>query len=161
MSQFHRPATYKDGLVVLNHLRPEDKEEMKGTGLPLLHVPFGVFLSEHATYFHDTDGSPAGLAGVVRLSPTEGQIWMLCTPLITTKPHTFVRGAKKWLKEVEKDYKLLWNIADVRNSVHHKLLKHLGFKALRTVPVGPDALPYFEIVKLCAQWPPQQRQEQQ
>ena len=29
MSQYHRPATYKDGLVVLNHMRPEDKEEMK------------------------------------------------------------------------------------------------------------------------------------
>ena len=71
-----------------------------------MHVPFGVLISEHATFFHDTDGSPAGLAGVVRLSPIEGQIWMLCTPLITTKPHTFVRGARKWLKEVEKDYDL-------------------------------------------------------
>ena len=74
------------------------------------------------------------------IKPTEGQIWMLCTPLIVTKPHTFVRGAKAWLREVESDYKLLWNVADVRNTVHHKLLKHLGFRALRTVPIGPDAL---------------------
>ena len=150
MSQYHRPATYKDGLLVLNNIRPEDLREVHGMGSSPLHVPFGVLISEHATFFHDTDGSPAGLAGVVRLSPVEGQIWMLCTPLITTKPHTFVRGARKWLKEVEKDYDLLWNLADTRNDVHHKLLKHLGFRALRTVPTGPQQIPYFEIVKLCA-----------
>lgn len=147
---YHRPASFGDALRVLNDMRPEDKAEVIGMGVPPLHAPFGVLISEHATYFHDVDGSPAGMAGVVRQSPTEGQIWMLCTPLITTKPHTFVRGAKRWLKDVEKDYKVLWNLADARNVVHHKLLKHLGFKALRTVPTGPQLLPYFEIVKLCA-----------
>ena len=150
MSKYHRPATYRDGLSVLNELRPEDKQEVEGMGFPLLHVPFGLLISEHPTFFHDVDGSPAGIAGVVRLSETEGQIWMLCTPLITTKPITFVRGAKEWLREVEREYKLLWNLADARNHVHHKLLKHLGFKALRIQPVGPELLPYYEIVKLCA-----------
>ena len=147
----HRPATVKDGMVVLKEMRPEDKAEVVGMGVELIQVPFGVLVSEHATYFHDENGSPAGIAGVIRLSPTEGQIWMLCTPLITTKPITFVRQAKAWLREVEQEYQLLWNLADARNHVHHKLLKHLGFKALRTVPAGPEALPYFEIVKLCAQ----------
>lgn len=151
MSKYHRPATYKDGLLVLNDIRPEDLREVRGMGSTPLQVPFGILISEHATFFHDTDGTPAGLAGVVRLNSHEGQIWMLCTPLITTKPHTFVRGAKRWLKEVEKDYDLLWNLADTRNDVHHKLLKHLGFKAIRTVPTGPQQIPYFEIVKLCAQ----------
>lgn len=147
---FYRPATYKDGLRVLNHIRTEDKAEVEGMGLPMLHVPFGLLVSEHATYFHAGNDEPAGIAGIVRLSPSEGQIWMLCTPLITTKPHTFVRQAKKWLSSVEREYQLLWNYADARNHVHHKLLKHLGFRALRTVPTGPNALPYYEIVKLCA-----------
>ena len=148
--KYYRPASFKDGVVVLNHMRPEDKAEVVGMGHKLIHVPFGVLASEHPTFFH-VDDEPAGIAGVVRLSPTEGQIWMLCTPLITTKPITFVRQAKAWLREVEQEYQLLWNLADARNHVHHKLLKHLGFKALRTVPAGPEALPYFEIVKLCAQ----------
>jgi len=147
---YYRPASFGDALRVLKDMRPEDKAEVQGMGLPLLHAPFGVLVSEHATYFHDVDGSPAGMAGVVRLSPTEGQIWMLCTPLITTKPHTFVRGAKAWLRQVESEYKLLWNLADSRNTVHHKLLKHLGFRALRKIPVGPNAIPFYEIVKLCA-----------
>ena len=146
--KYYRPASFKDGVVVLNHMRPEDKAEVVGMGHKLIHVPFGVLASEHPTFFH-VDDEPAGIAGVVRLSPTEGQIWMLCTPLITERPITFVRQAKAWLESVEQDYELLWNLADARNHVHHKLLKHLGFKALRTVPAGPEALPYYEIVKLC------------
>jgi hypothetical protein len=149
LSKYYREATYEDGLRVLNHIRPEDKAEVEGMGHEPLHIPFGVLASDHATYFHVGE-EPAGIAGIVELSPTEGQIWMLCTPLITEKPHTFVREAKRWLKSVEQEYQLLWNYADARNQVHHKLLKHLGFKALREVPVGPYNLPYLEIVKLCA-----------
>ena len=149
MSKHYRPATYKDGLSVLNNLRVEDRAELMGMGHEPLHIPFGVLVSDHATYFH-WDEEPAGIAGVVRLSPTEGQIWMLCTPVITTQPHHFARNARRWLKEVEQDYSLLWNLADARNHVHHKLLKFLGFKALRSIPSGPNNLPYYEIVKLCA-----------
>ena len=150
MSNYRRPATYKDGIHILNLLRPEDKAEVEGMGHEPLHVPFGVLISEHATYFHVGD-VPVGIAGIVRLSPTEGQVWMLCTPAIIDTPHIFVREAKRWLKSVEQEYQLLWNYADARNHVHHKLLKHLGFKALREVPCGPYQLPYLEIVKLCVQ----------
>ena len=152
MSNYHpnyRPASYKDGLLVLNKLRKEDRDEIEGMGLEPLHLPFGCIISEHSTFFH-IDEEPAGVAGVVRLSPTEGQVWMLCTPLIEDNPHHFVRNSRRWLKEVEKDYSLLWNLADARNHTHHKLLKFLGFQALRSIPSGPDNLPYYEIVKLCA-----------
>ena len=150
MSKYHREATYKDGLRVLNHIRPEDKAEVEGMGVDPLHVPFGVLASEHPVFFHDGDENPAGIAGIARLSPSEGQIWMLCTPLITKRPLLFVREARRWLMSVEREYQLLWNYADARNHVHHKLLKHLGFRALREVPVGPYNLPYLEIVRLCA-----------
>ncbi len=67
MSKYHRTATYKDGLLVLNNLRKEDREELKGTGASALHVPFEVPISEHATFFTATDGNPAATAGVLRL----------------------------------------------------------------------------------------------
>ena len=144
----YRKGTLEDGLRIISKLRKEDKAEVAGMGMTMLHVPFGLVVSEHATFFH-YKGEPAGIAGVVRLNQHEGQIWMLCTPAITKAPITFVRQAKKWLDSIESDYKLLWNLADARNTVHHKLLKHLGFKGLRVVPTGPNALPYYEIVKLC------------
>ena len=135
--------------MVANQLRPEDKREVEGMGHTPFHIPLCVLGSEHATVFHAPNGEIAGVAGIVRLDDQVGQIWMLCTPVITKYPHIFVRRSKKWLKEVQTEYRLLWAYADVRNKVHHKLLRHLGFKALRTVPIGPKNLPYYEIVKLC------------
>lgn len=147
--KLYRDATLKDSLVVANNLRPEDRDEMEGIGYTVLSLPLGVATCEHSTYFFSKEGKPAGLAGIARLDNNVGQIWMLCTPVIHDAPITFVREARKWLENIQGEYKLLWNVADARNQVHHKLLKHLGFKALRTVPVGPKNLPYYEIVKLC------------
>ena len=149
MNQYYRKATYKDGLMIINKLRQEDKAEVEGMGFPALHIPYAILVSEHPTIFTNKNGEPAGIAGVVRLDNQIGQIWMLCTPVIHDAPITFVREAKKWLAEAEKEYSLLWNLADARNHIHHKLLKHLGFKALQSRLVGPNNLPYLEIVKLC------------
>ena len=146
-----REATTRDTLIVANNLRTDDRNELEGMGESILHLPIGVMMSDHAVSFYSPEGEAAGIAGIIPLDNKVGKIWMLCTPVIETHPFTFVRSAKKWLNSVQKEYKLLWNLADSRNPVHHKLLKHLGFKALRTVPVGPTYIPYYEIVKLCAQ----------
>ena len=152
--KLYREATFKDGLKIINKLRPDDKAEVEGRGFSVLHVPFSLEISEFPTVFFSREGEVAGIAGVGIYDNTKiGQIWMLCTPVIEKHPITFVRGAKSWLKEIEGNYKLLWNIVDARNKGHHKLLKHLGFKALQTVPTGPMNLPYYEIVKTCAYQP--------
>ena len=145
-----RPATIRDAVIVANNLREEDRAEVEGLGQNPLHIPYGVVISSHSTYFHTRDGSAAGIVAITDVGDNVGQIWMLCTPAIHKEPVTFVKQAKLWLAGVEHNYRLLWNLADARNHVHHKLLKHLGFKALRAVPVGPDQIPYYEIVKLCA-----------
>ena len=151
MINYTHPSTIADSLRFINNIRPEDKREVEGVGQTVLDLPHLVMLSSHATTFFDAKGVMAGLAGVVDQTDGSGQIWMLCTPAILSSPITFVRQAKKWLKDKEQYYSLFWNVADTRNIEHHKLLRHLGFKALRVVPVGPEQLPYFEIVKLCVQ----------
>jgi hypothetical protein len=148
--KYYRQATIQDGLMVARNLRIEDRQEVEGLGHSPLHIPVGIVTSEQAISFHNEHGDLAGVAGIVRLDNQVGQIWMLCTPVIQEGPQRFVRGAKRWLNEVEKEYALLWNLADARNHMHHKLLKLLGFQALQTVHVGPTNLPYYEIVKLCA-----------
>lgn len=150
MNPYIRTATFKDALVVAQNLREEDLRELQGLGQTPLALPFNVALSNPAVTFLDKDGTIGGVAGIVPdPTPGVGLIWMLCTPALVRKPHTFVRNAKKWIAE-QNEYKLLWNIADERNVFHHKLLKLLGFKALRTVYPPPYALPYLEIVKVCA-----------
>lgn len=151
MNNLTRKATIADAIEVGKNIRPEDKMEIEGLGHGLGALPFSVALSDVAVTFTDTDGTIAGVAGI-----TPGQIeghgiiWMICTPVVTRKPITFVRGAKKWLAEQEKKYSVLCNYTDIRNKFHHKLVKMLGFKAIRIVQPAPLYLPYYEIVKLCA-----------
>ena len=152
MKAFYREATFADALQVALTLRPEDKQEIEGLGHSPLILPACVQTSRESVAFFDEDGSIAGVGGI---SPdpsnsSYGIVWLLCTPVIAKKPHTFVREARRWLSVHERNYKLLWNLADARNHYHHKLLKMLGFKALRVVNTKPYFLPYLEIVKLCA-----------
>ena len=150
-SRFIRTATAREALEVAKNIRDDDRREVEGLGHNFMALPFSVFLSDVAVAFYDDNDTIAGVAGICPTDvPGEGQIWMVCTPVIMTKPHTFVRNARRWLREQEKNYTLLWNVTDKRNSVHHKFLKALGFKSLRTVYPPPFNLPYYEIVKLCA-----------
>ena len=141
MTQY-RPATIRDGITVAQNIRKEDLQEIRGLGFDLINIPVGVLTSEHSTVFYTREGEIAGCAGVNREEGSVGRIWMLCTEAIHKEPLTFVRQAKKWLKDIESEYRLLWNLADARNHVHHKLLRHLGFKAIRAVPVGDNH--YYE-----------------
>jgi hypothetical protein len=82
---------------------------------------------------------------------------MICTPGLTAQPITFVKQAKKWIAKEEKNYDVLWNYTDVRNTFHHKLLKMLGFKALRVLQPPPHYLPYYEICRLCGTESPKKK----
>ncbi len=152
MNYVNKEATIKDALEVARNIRPEDKMELEGLGHNLGSLPFSVALSDVAVSFFNKDGDICGVAGVCPSdTPRSGIVWMICTPALTKQPLTFVRQARNWLAEVGKDYDLLWNYTDMRNTFHHKLLKMLGFKALRIVQPPPNYLPYYEIVKLCVQ----------
>ena len=151
MKPYYRKATVKDAILVANNLRKEDRMEMEGLGHHPLSLSFIVQFYSNTVSFFDEDGSIAGIGGIIPDTREHvGQVWMLCTPIVTRKPHTFVRHLKRWLNE-QHEYRLLWNIADARNIFHHKLLKILGFKAIKVVHPPPHALPYYEIVKLCVQ----------
>ena len=156
MKPYYREATVKDALLVANNLRDEDRSEIEGLGQTPISIVFWTLLSEPCYAFFNHEGEIGGIAGITKdPRPNTGIIWMLCTPAITKNPVTFVRQAKQWLSEYQDNY-ILWNLADARNTFHHKLLKLLGFKAIRSVPSGPYQLPYLEIVKLCVN--PLQRQ---
>lgn len=140
-----------DAVVLFENLRQEDKSEMEGLGHfgpPV--IPASIAISEVAVSLFSKEDQLAGCAGIVRQSDDVGLVWLLCTPEVQKYPVALVKHAKKWLAEQEQNYRILWNLADARNHLHHKFLKMLGFKALRTLNVGPNFLPYHEIVKLCA-----------
>ena len=150
MKPYYRPATVRDAVMVANNLREEDRMEIEGRGFHPLALVFCVLSSDEPVAFFNSEGELCGVAGIAPDGREHvGQVWMICTPAIQKNPHHLVRHAKRWLAE-QRNYRLLWNLADARNLLHHKLLRLLGFKAIAVKPEGPQGLPYLEIVKLCA-----------
>ena len=120
---------------------------MEGLGHDRGARPFSVAVSTTAISMLLPTGELVGVAGICPDQQDRvGSIWMLCTPGLEKAPHTFVRQARKWLKEVSKDYDVLTNLAGYDNKLHDKLLKLLGVKALRVVQPAHHHLPYTEIV---------------
>jgi hypothetical protein len=146
MSKYFHPRTNKVALHLASNLRPEDRREIQeGHGHNPSQVLFAAASTDYSWAFKMPNGEWGGAFGV---GPDNG-IWMLCTPVLSRKPTKFIRGAKRWLSEQHPRFDLLYNVVDQRNTFHHKLLKMLGFKTLRQVNLGPNFLPYLEIIRLC------------
>ena len=110
------------------------------------HDPFQVLplasLRHGSIAFWAPNGEVAGCGGI----GTQGDIWMLCTPVIHIYPISFARSAKRYLEG--RSEKLLWNICDKRNTVHLRLLQYLGFKFLREFTYGPNKLTFIEFCRV-------------
>lgn len=152
MDKIYRTATVKDALYVAKNLTEADLTEIQGLGQNPGCVIWSVVNSTHCISFAHPD-RPEEIMGVAGVVPDErpgvGVVWALTTPHITDMPFTVVRQCKQWLAEIE-GYSMLWNLADARNTFHHKMLRLLGFKAIATRYPAPYYLPYLEIIKLCA-----------
>ena len=142
VSKFIHPCTLEVAYEVASNLRQDDlREAVEGHGIvPTIHIPIAS-LRGFCVSFTVPDGRTAGLAGIEE----DGRIWMLCTPAIHDFPITFAREAKRFIDS--RTESKLWNYADKRNTVHLKLLKHLGFEFLREIPFGPNQLPFIEFQK--------------
>ena len=126
-----------------SNLRPEDLREVEeGHGYDPIEYAKFIAQEGSAVYFTMPNGKTAGMAGV----GNEGEIWMVCTPVIEKYPHSFARGSKRFVES--RTEPLLWNIVDKRNIVHLKLLKFLGFKFLRELKYGPNNLLFIEFCRV-------------
>ena len=142
MSKYIHPLTKEVAFEVASNLLPEDRREVEeGHGHdPKIIIPLAY--QGDSVYFRVPNGELAGIAGVQK----DGQIWMLCTPAILKYPVTFAREAKRYVDSRQE--KLLWNVVDIRNTVHIKLLRFLGFKFLRKLEYGPNKLTFMEFCKI-------------
>ena len=143
MSKYIHPLTPEVALEVASNLRPDDFREIsEGYGIdPKVYLPI-MAQTPSGVYFTSPSGKIAGMAGVGQ----QGDIWMLCTPVIYEKPILFAREAKRYVDS--RTEPLLWNIVDIRNTAHLKLLKFLGFRFLRKLNHGPNNLTFIEFCRV-------------
>lgn len=142
------PASVELSLKNAPYLRWQDVREMQTCGWhPLFCLPLSVQVSEDPIVFYTPKGEVAGFAGIRREDELSGVVWMLCTNAVEKIPVLFCKEARKWL-DGQTDFQVLHNVADPRNTLHMKLLKHLGFKRLGYQPVGPKRNTFVEFARI-------------
>ena len=94
-----------------------------------------------------SDNIPFVIWGTV---PTEvgAAIWMVGTDGIVQHSREFQRRSKSLRDDLHAAHPLLWNYADVRNTIHHRWLQWLDFKFIRKVNYGYENRPFYEFGRL-------------
>jgi len=137
-----RPAVVSDIPVIVDNLLPAAKADINRAGVnPVLTMLLDMALYK-AFVMLSPDGQPMALIGV----NSDGNIWMHMTNETMKYPKAFMKAAKLWLSN--QPHKLLYNYIDINNTALLKMVKRLGFKFLRVVPMTRNNLYYVEFVRL-------------
>jgi len=137
-----RPATVSDIPLIVDNLLVAAKEDIKRAGVqPVLTMLLDMALYKTFVVL-SPDGQPMALIGV----NSDGNIWMHMTNEAMKYPKAFMKAAKLWLSN--QPHKLLYNYIDINNTALLKMVKRLGFKFLRVVPMTRNNLYYVELVRL-------------
>lgn len=152
MNKHVRTPTDEDVTFVAAHMRQGDVEECLAVGwTPLEALSAGVQSSQVAYTLIDHEGTPVAIMGVCPPNQVGlGMIWLLGTPDIERIPATFARQSRYVLRDIfNQIYDLygLFNYTHLKNDVHHRWLKWLGFKFLRIVEHNNHQFYEFVILK--------------
>ena len=97
-------------------------------------------------------GKPMGMWGITKQPNNSGQVWMLgCKNMLedTRDKREFLRQSRIELKKLHKEFPVLFNYIDARNTVHLRWLKFMGFTIIKKHEIfGYEGRPFYEFVKI-------------
>lgn len=142
-----RPATLEDIVHIAKNLRSDDVLEVitatqSEPGEAILRA---VTLSRESYTARLAPGEPPCLIfGVTNgASPGVGVVWLLATDAVLQGRLAVFRGAREWIQRWSRDYHLLHNVADIRNTLHLRWIKSLGFSFGARVPLNGFEFQHF------------------
>lgn len=92
---------------------------------------------------------PFIMFGAGRVFEDVGNVWLLGTDRVKEARVPLLRQSRRWLGELHKEYPLLFNYVDARNTLHIKWLRWLDFRFINLHPqFGVGGLPFYEFVRL-------------
>ena len=141
MQKYVRQAIPEDAHKLAPKMRKADREEIKAshnsTPLNALLFPFTQLKHKTFTIIGTEKEDVIGMFGVVPCETKNyGIAWLLSSEELLNHTRQFLRECPKWVNEMSKDYKYLYNYVDERNIVAIKWLQFLGFKDIETLPYG-------------------------
>ena len=148
---YFRPSEAIDCLKLAPKLREQDKNEvMASHGLEpvtALHLSFKLSNKSYSI-IHDDE-----VIGMFGYGPGDSDIvavpWLLASDKLKEISREFLPQSKTWVEEVNKDFPILVNYVDARNTVAIRWLKFLGFKFIRKIDkFGLGQIPFYEFVRV-------------
>jgi len=74
---------------------------------------------------------------------------MVATNQFKSVQRQFLKECRGQLEDISKPYRLIFNFADARNSVHHRWIKWMGFTIIkRHEQFGHEGRAFLEFVKI-------------
>lgn len=138
----------EDALFIANNMRQADREELQASfGMPPeLILPQAIGRPRVLTW--EADGKPVAIGGVDPSIPFVGVVWMVATDDIVKHRMKFLRQCKPVLDQLHKEYPILTNMVDARNSLHIRWLKWLGFVFTQKIEKwGAQSVPFYEFAR--------------
>lgn len=143
-----RASKQEDVDYLANNLREEDRREVLAShGSTTKALQDGLDNSEECWTFEVADTKEiAGMYGLGRLDSMTACPWLLTSPAINKVWLPFLKGSRKWVKEVNNKYPLLVNYCDEDYTVAIKWLQFVGFTFINRVSVNNK--PFLECVRI-------------
>lgn len=139
------PATPDHVEELSGTMRPDDVAELWAFSLSTPHdaLTNGIRCSDRAMTGL-LDGKVACMFGVAPVSMMggKGAVWMLGSDLIESHPKHFLRRCRRELSIMARNYGVLHNYVDARNTKAIRWLKWLGFDIGEPEPIGAAGLPF-------------------
>ena len=145
-----RKANLQDLRYVADKMRAVDKlEALYQTGQePRQALQLSYMCSNVNMAIADDNDQPIGLCGVV----SGGVIWMVATDeLFSNKKYKIqlIRKGRKWVDNLLKNYKILYNFVYAENDSAIKWLKSLGFTFIQYHEhYGMQGKPFYEFLRI-------------
>jgi hypothetical protein len=139
-----RSATVADALALV--LRQADCEEVETlTGRDPHEALVESVERSAAAWAGLADGELVCLFGVVPLTLVgiTGIPWLLGAESVTRYGRPFLRRNRAWLREMLREFPVLRNVVDARNTVSIRWLAWLGFTLGTPQPMGVRGLPFI------------------
>jgi len=145
---------YRHAKNIARHLRVVDNEELSAAlnCAPEDDVMKGYELSTRKWIILSIEGNlnvPTALFGVQDHGDGVGIPWMVATDGLKKIKRFLLESTDKYLSEIKKDYDMLVNYVDARNTDSIKWLKRLGFKFDEAAPYGHKQLPFHRFWMEC------------
>jgi hypothetical protein len=148
-----RQANIKDIRTVSEGMRSDDAREAKALGYdPKAALASSCIYSDKVFAVVDDNDTAVALFGVGPHT-LDNELLVGCCWLVGTDgfPKVALRSARivpGCVDELHTDYPVLWNWVDVRNTVHVRWLKWLGFEFLNTAPRGKNGELFHQFIRI-------------